>query len=189
MNLMQTLRRKLGPLPVWVYMLAFIAIMTFYFIRRRKAQEAAAAAAAQAQANDAQANTDLGTNLGTNSLSNLVPTAYPMPFQQGDVFVNTTVPPPATTGTATAGTGTSTTQKPATPAGPKYPNQIHRVGEVGRMYDLRSYISALYPGMTPQQWNEVEFATIVDPRNKQYNLGTGKIPGGAEVEFYSKAIK
>lgn len=181
-----TLKEKKGPLPVWAWLLLFIGLLAFYLFERKKKAAAAAAAAAE----DQNSQGAPATNLGSNSLSNLVPQAYPMPFQQGDVFTNITVPPPSTTGTVTTTpTPPKSTPKPPAKTGPKYPNQIHAVGQVGKGYDLMSYIAGIYPNATPQERAEIGYATIADPKNKQYNLGSGIIPGGALVEFYSQAIK
>lgn len=81
----ETLRRKVGFMPVWAWVLAFVVIVAIY-LSYRKNKAAAAAAAAQGQQNN------LSSNLGTVPVSNLTTAAQPMPIQMGDTFVNTTVP-------------------------------------------------------------------------------------------------
>jgi hypothetical protein len=80
----ETLKRKFGPLPVWVWFLLVVIMVAIYLNYRKN--KAAAAAAAQQNANN------LSTNLGTTPVSNLTATAQPMPIQLGDTFVSTTVP-------------------------------------------------------------------------------------------------
>lgn len=91
-----TLTKKAGPLPVYAWAGLGVALMALFMIQRNK-KKAAAAAAATADSNSGGVP---ATNLGSNSLSNLVPQAYPMPFQMGDIFVNSptgdTDPAPAT---------------------------------------------------------------------------------------------
>jgi hypothetical protein len=82
----ETLRQKLGPVPVWTWALAFVAVLYFY-LKYRKNKATAAAAAANAQTGGA-----MPSNLGNVPVSNLTTTAQPMPIQMGDTFVNTTVP-------------------------------------------------------------------------------------------------
>lgn len=78
-----TLKKKAGPLPVWAWTLLGIVVFAYYLHRKKSAAAAQAAAAQQPQPNS-------GANLGSNTLSNLVPTAYPMPYSGGDTFVNIT---------------------------------------------------------------------------------------------------
>lgn len=101
-----TLKQKKGPLPIWAWFLILVALLALYLAHKRKA------AAAATQANN-QAASGSSTNLGSNTVANLVPTAYPMPFQQGDVFTTVNVPPD-TSGTTTTGTGGSTTGSTST---------------------------------------------------------------------------
>lgn len=79
----ETLRRRVGFLPVWAWALILVAVLALYLSYRKK--QAAAAAAAQQ-------NTSLSSNLGTVPVSNLTTAAQPMPIQMGDTFVSTTVP-------------------------------------------------------------------------------------------------
>lgn len=97
-----TLKSKKGPLPVWAWFAVVVALLALYLAHRRKAAAAATAST--------QTTSGSSTNLGSNTLANLVPTAYPMPYQQGDVFTTVNVPPD-TGGTSTGGTGGSTTTK------------------------------------------------------------------------------
>ncbi len=80
-----TLTKKAGPLPVWAWAGLGVAVLAVFMIQRNKK---AAAAAADEAAQEDQSGGVPATNLGSNSLSNLVPQAYPMPFQMGDIFVN-----------------------------------------------------------------------------------------------------
>lgn len=79
----ETLKRRVGPLAVWMWALIFIVVLALYLSYRKK-QTAAAQAQAQSQG--------LSSNLGTVPVSNLTTVAQPMPVQMGDTFVNTTVP-------------------------------------------------------------------------------------------------
>lgn len=81
-----TLTKKLGPLPVWAWTGMGVVVLAILMIQRNK--KAAAAAAAAAEEEGSSGGGVPATNLGSNSLSNLVPQAYPMPFQLGDIFVN-----------------------------------------------------------------------------------------------------
>ena len=81
----ETLKRRFGPLPVWVWALIFVGILAAYLSYRNR--KAAADAAAQQQASN-----NLSSNLGTVPVSNLTTMAQPMPIQMGDTFVSTTVP-------------------------------------------------------------------------------------------------
>lgn len=114
-----TLSRKAGPLPIWAWTgLGVAALAAFMIYRQRKAAAAAAAADASSQTGGAP-----GTNLGTNQLSNLVPQAYPMPFQEGDVFTNVTT------------TGTPTTPPPTPTPNPKPSGPSAYVIEHGDTWD------------------------------------------------------
>jgi hypothetical protein len=79
----ETLKRRLGPLPVWAWFIIFVGLVAAYLIYRSK-KAAATQTAAQGQ--------NLSSNLGTVPVSNLTTAAQPMPIQLGDTFVNTTVP-------------------------------------------------------------------------------------------------
>lgn len=79
-----TLKRRFGPLPVWLWAVIFVALLAAYLMHRRS--QAAAAAAAQQQASN-----NLSSNLGTVPVSNLTTAAQPMPIQLGDTFVSTPV--------------------------------------------------------------------------------------------------
>jgi hypothetical protein len=80
----ETFKRKIGPLPVWMWFLLLVVVVAIFLNYRKN--KAAAAAAAQQNANN------LSTNLGTTPVSNLTTAAQPMPIQLGDTFVSTTVP-------------------------------------------------------------------------------------------------
>jgi hypothetical protein len=82
----ETLKRRVGFLPVWAWALLFVIVLALYLSYKKKKAAAAAAAAQQQAANN------LSSNLGTVPLSNLSTAAQPMPIQLGDTFVSTTVP-------------------------------------------------------------------------------------------------
>jgi nucleoid-associated protein YgaU len=109
MALADTLKQKRGPLPTYAWLALFIVALSGIMIYRKK--KAAAAAASQDNGSGTTGNAG-ATNLGSNTLSNLTPTAYPMPIQQGDTFTNVTVNPATPTTPATPA-------KPVTPAAPK----------------------------------------------------------------------
>jgi hypothetical protein len=80
----QFLKRRVGPLPMWIWGILFVVLIAVYLIHRKN--QAAAAAATQQQASATS------SNLGTVPVSNLTTAAQPMPIQLGDTFVNTSVP-------------------------------------------------------------------------------------------------
>lgn len=82
----ETLKRRVGPLPIWGWTVLLVIVLAAFLISRRNKASAAAAAAASQQANSTS------SNLGTVPVSNLTTAAQPMPVQLGDTFVNTTVP-------------------------------------------------------------------------------------------------
>lgn len=83
----ETLKRRIGFMPVWAWGLVFVVLLGAYLSYRKNK-----AAAAQ----NAQTSNNLSSNLGTVPVSNLTTAAMPMPIQMGDVFVNTSVSPPTT---------------------------------------------------------------------------------------------
>jgi nucleoid-associated protein YgaU len=80
-----TLKQKVGPLPLWTWAVIGTGAVSFYLYRKNKAN-----AAAQQQA----PSTDQ-SNLGNVPISNLSTSAQPMPIQMGDTFVNVSQPPDA----------------------------------------------------------------------------------------------
>lgn len=108
----ETLKRRVGFLPIWAWGLLLVVVLALYLSYRKK--QAAAAAAAQA----ANQNS-VSSNLGTVPVSNLTTAASPMPIQMGDTFVNTTVPvSPTTTTTINNPPPPATTTQPAPPPAP-----------------------------------------------------------------------
>lgn len=81
----ETLKRRVGFLPVWAWGLIFVVLLGAYLSYRKN--KAAQAAAQQQTANN------LSSNLGTVPVSNLTTAAQPMPIQLGDTFVQTSVSP------------------------------------------------------------------------------------------------
>jgi LysM repeat protein len=90
-DFMGTLKGKLGPFPVWVWA-GLGTILLAVFLMRKKSQSGNDKAAAD------QSNADLGS---AAELANMFTVAGLMPYQGGDVYVNTTTttPPPKSGGT------------------------------------------------------------------------------------------
>lgn len=78
--MVETLMRKIGPLPVWAWALIFTAVVAWY-IRRQQSKQAA-----QSQQNAQQG---VSSNLQCVPVSNMTTAAQPMPIQLGDTFVST----------------------------------------------------------------------------------------------------
>jgi len=116
-----TLKQKAGPLPIWAWAgLGTIALALFLMRRKSKAASTDTTSAAADQAN---------SNLGSAAeLANMFEVAGLMPYQGGDVYVNTTTttapppgggtttPPPDQTTPPPSGGGTTTTTTPPKPA-------------------------------------------------------------------------
>lgn len=84
-----TLKQKLGPLPTWVWALLGSIALALVLIRRKNANANQTNAAAD------QTNSNLGS---AAELANMFQVAGLMPYQGGDVYVNTTTtenPPPS----------------------------------------------------------------------------------------------
>lgn len=85
MGMGETLTKRWGPLPVWLWALIFVGGLGGYLMYRNKQN-----------ANTQQANTQglsSSSNLGTVPVSNLTTAAQPMPINMGDTFINNNVPP------------------------------------------------------------------------------------------------
>jgi hypothetical protein len=157
----ETLKRRVGPLPMWAWALIFVVVLGMYLsYRKSKAANAAAAAAAQQGVSS--------TNLGTTPVSNLVQTAQPMPVQLGDTFVS--VPQSINTNTTTTVPITvkpppSSSMQPApAPAAPPAP-AVPAPKQPG--YGLVNTVQGLMVWLGVNQ-----------PGSKIYNVG-----GGAPVYF------
>lgn len=88
MNIWETLKTKAGPLPVWAWTLFGTILLALVLIRQKNKNAGQTKAAAD------QTNTDLGT---AAQLANMFEVAGLMPYQGGDVYINTTTtqnPPP-----------------------------------------------------------------------------------------------
>lgn len=155
----ETLKRRVGFLPVWAWALLLVVVLALYLSYRKK--QAAAAAAASAQQN----NSNLSSNLGTVPVSNLTTAAQPMPIQMGDTFVDTTVPNTVNVSPTT----NITNPPPATttqPAPPPKPSPV--VGSTaGKAYGIVNTAQGL------MYWLGVNTTG-----SKVYNVG-----GGAPVYF------
>lgn len=100
MDFMGTLKSKVGGIPVWVIALLGTIGLALY-LRRRNAK-----ANAQTDAAANQTNTDLGS---AQELANMFNVAGLMPYQGGDIYVNTTEPK--------GGANPPGTPKPSPPVG------------------------------------------------------------------------
>jgi hypothetical protein len=89
-----TLKQKMGPLPVWVWAaLGTVALALYLMQKKSKSNSDQTNAAAD------QANSDLGS---ASELANMFEVAGLMPYQGGNVYVNTTTGSPThTPGTPT----------------------------------------------------------------------------------------
>lgn len=88
MDVWKTLKSKAGPLPVWGWALFGTIALALVLIRRKNKQGQTKAAADQT-------NTDIGS---AAELANMFNIAGLMPYQGGDVYINTTEtnnPPPS----------------------------------------------------------------------------------------------
>jgi LysM repeat protein len=86
----ETLKSKLGPLPVWAWTLLGSIALALFLIRQKSKGGSTKAAADQT-------NSDLGS---AAELANMFEVAGLMPYQGGDVYINTTTtqnPPPGKT--------------------------------------------------------------------------------------------
>ena len=117
--MVETLTQKAGPLPVWAWAGLGTGGMAWYLSSRKK--KAAATAAAQQQPSNS-------SNLGTVPVSNLTPTAQPMPIQMGDTFVNTTVSDTEPGPTGAPGPPGPPGKTPGGPIGPITPQPVPPVG-------------------------------------------------------------
>lgn len=78
----ETLKSKLGPLPVWVWTLLGTITLALFLISKKNKGDTSQAAADQT-------NSDLGS---AAELANMFEVAGLMPYQGGDVYINTTQP-------------------------------------------------------------------------------------------------
>lgn len=87
-DFVSTLKSKLGPLPVWAWAGLGTALLAIVLIRRKAKADSQSAAADQT-------NSNLGS---ASELANMFAIAGLMPYQGGDIYVNTTntSPPPET---------------------------------------------------------------------------------------------
>jgi LysM repeat protein len=105
-----TLKGKLGPLPVWAWAgLGTIALALYLMRRKSKSDSNSDSTSAAAD----QTNSDLSS---ASELANMFEVAGLMPYQGGDVYVNTTNTPPKSLSGIPASTQPATINK--TPAKP-----------------------------------------------------------------------
>lgn len=82
MGVLNTLKQKAGPLPVWGWASLGVVALALYLIRKKKAAS---------QATDQAAADQTNSNLGSAAeLANMFEVAGLMPYQGGSVYVNTT---------------------------------------------------------------------------------------------------
>lgn len=93
-DIMTTLKSKAGPLPVWAWTLLGSIALALVLIRKKNKSGDTSKAAAD------QTNSDLGS---AAELANMFEVAGLMPYQGGDVYINTTTTqnPPPSPGTPT----------------------------------------------------------------------------------------
>jgi hypothetical protein len=111
----ETLKSRIGFLPVWLWALLVIGLLAFWLSYRKK-QAASAQAQAQAQSQG------LSSNLGTVPVSNLTTAAQPMPIQMGDTFVNVAQPTGENSGGPKHRPPSGSLQPAPAPAAPPGPN-------------------------------------------------------------------
>lgn len=89
-----TLKQKVGPLPIWAWTLLGTILLALVLMRSKNKNAATTKSAAD------QTNSDLGS---AAELANMFEVAGLMPYQGGDVYINTTTPqnPPASPGKPT----------------------------------------------------------------------------------------
>lgn len=182
-----TLKSKLGPLPVWGWtLLGTIALALFLIRQKNKSGDTSQAAADQT-------NSNLGS---AAELANMFEVAGLMPYQGGDVYINTTTtqnPPPSKTTptppTTKPPTTTPPTTKPPTsklptpgtkkPSGPPKPVATYRV----KKGDTLSSIAKKY-GFTWQQLYKYNTTSGVRPAS---TIATLKARGPNKL-FSNEAI-
>lgn len=159
----ETLRRRVGFLPVWAWALLLVVVLALFLSYRK--QKAAQAAAQQ----NAQNQNNVSSNLGTVPVSNLTTVAQPMPIQMGDTFVNTSVPETVNVSPSTTVNNQppAMTMQPAPPPAPPPPPVVPNTQPKQPGYGLVNTIQGL------MVWLGVNTAG-----NQVYNVG-----GGAPVFF------
>lgn len=153
---LETLKGKLGPLPVWLWATLGTAALAVFLIHKKSTS--ATNANTTGTAAD-QSNTDLGS---ASELANLFNVAGLMPYQGGDVYVN----------------GTSSTPPPTTyPNGTTSPDVIQQ----GTGKDLGPYLTGQQEisyiaanigkyGYTPTLLKNVQAAYAAQVKSKGVNL-------------------
>lgn len=126
MDIMGTLKQKIAGVQIWIWTLLFTAALALYLARRQKRTKSADQAAAS------QTSTDLGS---ASALANTFGVAGQMPYQGGNVYVNTG---PASTTPAAAGTKTINIESGAT-----IDQVIQRVRSLGGAYKNFSWADFL----------------------------------------------
>lgn len=180
------------------------AVVLYALYRRYKTSQAAGAGGVGTDTSSGTASTSTGAGIptadttGTDLYSSLEPIIEQLSGFDGAqslaagqaaqtaallAAINAGKGTTTTGGTGTAGGGTTT---PGTPAkAPPFPNQVHQVGQVGKSYKLADLIKSYYPKASSQQDAEILYATVANDRS----LGSGVVPGGKKVTFWSQAVK
>lgn len=109
MDIWGTLKQKIGPLPTWAWALGGTIVLALVLINRKNKN-------AQSKAAADQTNSDLGS---ASELANLFNIAGLMPYQGGNVYVNTTETqnPPASASNPTGGGTIPVHSEPGPPYG------------------------------------------------------------------------
>lgn len=172
------------------------ALVVGYALYRRMKTNAAAAAAGGTDTSGSSSASGAGVPTGDTTATDLYSQLEPLiesssgftdaqTIEQQLAALQAGLAAGQTTGTGTSGTTTGGTTTSPAPGTPLQPNQVHQVGQVGKSYKLMDLIKAYYPKDTSQQDAEIGYATIAnDPA-----LGSGTVPGGTKVTFWSQGIK
>lgn len=142
-SIADTLTRRLGPAPVWVWAGVGIAALVGYEVYRKRQQSN--------NQNNTTTSAD-SSNLGTTPVSNLTTQAQPMPIQMGDTFVSTTVnnqpddgsTPPSAPGQPATPPPPVTTPPKTTTQGPYPPGNYYKLSPAAAANALNSLGYTLY---------------------------------------------
>lgn len=183
-----TLKTKLGPLPVWAWTLFGTIALALYLIKKKSSTDTSKAAADQT-------NSDLGS---AAELANMFEVAGLMPYQGGDVYINTTStqnPPPSPgkpTTLPSTGTGKPPTGDKGTKPGPTSPSTDKPQAIVTvKRGDSISSIAKRY-GFSWQQvykYNTTAGVRTADAIKTLKSRGPNKIYAGEKIYIPPKGYK
>lgn len=124
----ETLREKLGPLPLWAWMMIGIAILAYILYKRNQSTSTTSTTGTTTDTTTAPTTTVTAqqqpvTDGQTVPVSNLTGITEPMPIQTGDTFVAVpevvaSAQPPPGSNVLTSGTTSSDNIQPANPPAP-----------------------------------------------------------------------